>query len=94
MIECDQKKIRLLILSIDTKKRKYVWIQLKNSDLLKFKFKIFNQNEIIQNAFEDRISTKRDNVRTLHQTDSSKNRAWLDKVRLVDFSHTHKISVQ
>jgi hypothetical protein len=40
------KKIRLLIFSIDTKKRKYVRIQLKNSDSLKFELKIFNQNEI------------------------------------------------
>jgi ribosomal protein S17E len=47
MIECDQNKVRLLIFSIDTKRRKYVWIRLKNSNSLKFWFKIFNQNEII-----------------------------------------------
>jgi hypothetical protein len=47
MIECDQNKVRLLILSIDTKERKYVRIQLENSDSLKFEFKIFNQIKTI-----------------------------------------------
>jgi hypothetical protein len=36
---------RLLILSIDTKKRKYVQIQLENSDSFNFRSEIFNQNE-------------------------------------------------
>ncbi len=64
MIECDQKRIRLLILSIDIKKRKYVHIQLKNSDSLNFWSEIFNRNE--NNALEDRISKKKNNVRVLH----------------------------
>jgi hypothetical protein len=63
MIECDQKRIRLLILSIDIKKRKYVQIRLKNSDSLNFRFEIFNRNE--NNALEDRISKENDNVKIL-----------------------------
>jgi hypothetical protein len=49
MIECDHK-IRLLILSIDIKRRKYVQIRLKNSDSFNFELKISNQNE--SNALE------------------------------------------
>jgi hypothetical protein len=37
---------RLLILSIDTKRRKYVQIQLKNSDSFNFRSEISNQKEI------------------------------------------------
>jgi hypothetical protein len=48
MIECDQKKVRLLILSIDIKRRKYIRMRLKNSGSLKFELKISNQNEIIR----------------------------------------------
>jgi hypothetical protein len=63
MIECDQKKIRLLILSIDIKKRKYVQIRLENSDSFNFRSEISNLNE--NNALGDRISKERDSVRIL-----------------------------
>jgi hypothetical protein len=36
---------RLLILSIDIKRRKYVRIRLKNSDSFNFRSEIFNQNK-------------------------------------------------
>jgi hypothetical protein len=53
MIENDLIKIlsrrtlsqRLLILSIDTKKRKYVQIQLEDSDSFNFRSEISNQKE-------------------------------------------------
>ncbi len=63
MIECDQKKIRLLILSIDAKKRKYVQIRLKNLNSFNFRSEISNFNE--NNALEDHISKKRNNVKIL-----------------------------
>jgi hypothetical protein len=40
MSEYDQKKVRLLILSIDIKRRKYVQIRLKNSNSFKFRSEI------------------------------------------------------
>jgi 5,10-methylene-tetrahydrofolate dehydrogenase/methenyl tetrahydrofolate cyclohydrolase len=57
------KKIRLLIFSIDAKKRKYVQIRLKNSDLFNFRSEISNLNE--NNALEDRISKEKSSVRIL-----------------------------
>jgi hypothetical protein len=38
--------MHLLIISIDSRERKYVRIQLKNFDSFKMRSKIFNQNEI------------------------------------------------
>jgi hypothetical protein len=46
MIECDQKKICLLILSIVTKKRRYVQRRLENSDSFNSRSEISNQNEM------------------------------------------------
>jgi hypothetical protein len=54
MIENDLIKIlsrrilsqRLLILSIDIKRRKHVQIRLENSDSFNFRSEIFNQKEI------------------------------------------------
>jgi hypothetical protein len=73
MIENDLVKIpsertlnqRLLILSIDPKRRKYVQIRLENSDSFNFRSEIFKSKEESFNAFEDRISKKRSSVRVL-----------------------------
>jgi hypothetical protein len=57
---------RLIILLINIKKRKYVRIQLKNSNSFKVRFKIFNQNEKKSyDAFEDRILKKENKVKIL-----------------------------
>jgi hypothetical protein len=66
MKENDQmrsEKTRILILSIDIKKRKYVQIRLKNSDSFNFQSEIFNRSE--NNALQDRISKKKNSVRIL-----------------------------
>jgi hypothetical protein len=69
MIENDLVKIlsrrilsqRLLILSIDAKKRKYVQIRLKDSDSFNFRSEISNQKEIDE-IMRSKIAFQREKI--------------------------------
>jgi hypothetical protein len=69
MIEKDLIKIlskrilsqRLLMLSIDIKRRKYIQIRLKNSDSFNFRSEIFNQKEIDE-LMRSKIAFQREKI--------------------------------
>jgi hypothetical protein len=72
--------LRWLIVSIDVNERKYVQIQLENSNSFKFRSEISNQNEIEYNALEDRISRKRVVSEFWHQSVYTKlNQKWVNE---------------
>ncbi len=59
------KSKRLLIISIDIKRRKYVQKRLKNSDSFKIRSEIFNQNENDHSMRSKIAIQKKSNVRIL-----------------------------